>query len=137
MGKGFVYSLNAKYANADHPGDLIFSRENGLLGDHAILVGRSDAERVNRIITFTGQSLTVPPGATALMKLSPDTSEAPDRATWERLKRNHTAQLEPPVGSAQGVALSFGRGRVVMLGEAALLTAQVWRRPGEPDRRSG
>ncbi|HSQ59439.1 MAG TPA: DUF4350 domain-containing protein, partial [Acidobacteriota bacterium] len=33
-----------------------------------------------------------------------------------------------PAGSAQGLALEHGRGRVVVLGEAAMLTAQVSRR---------
>ena len=33
-----------------------------------------------------------------------------------------------PAGSAQGLALEYGRGRVVVLGEAAMLTAQVARR---------
>ena len=35
-----------------------------------IISGRTDAERVHRIVAFTGQSLTIPRGATALMKLS-------------------------------------------------------------------
>src|SRR5262245_59061085 len=36
---------------------LIFSRENGLLGDHAITRGRNAAERIERVLTFTGHSL--------------------------------------------------------------------------------
>ena len=40
-------------------------------------------------------------------------------------------------GRAQGVALKFGKGRVVVLGEAAMLTAQVTRRPGEQPVRFG
>ena len=133
MGKGFVYSLDAKYAEPGHPSDLIFSRENGLLGDHPILLGRSDTERVNRIVAFAGQSLSVPPGATVLMKLSPDAREAPNHAALQR-ERDDAARPLPPAGSAQGVALRFGKGRVVVLGEAALLTAQVYRTPDREEK---
>jgi hypothetical protein len=53
----------------------------------------------------------------------------------------------PPVpakGRAQGVAMKFGKGRVVVLGEAAMLTAQLggpnktpfgMNRPGTDDRQ--
>ncbi len=136
MGKGFVYSRDAKYAAAGHPSDLVFSRENGQLGDHPIQLGRSDAERVNRIVAFAGQSLSVPPGATALMKLSPEAREAPNRGALQR-ERDGTARPLPPAGSAQGVALRFGKGRVVVLGEAALLTAQVWRPTGGEEEKFG
>ena len=57
MGKG----VTVDPANADkgskNPGYLVYSRENQLLVDHAITRGRSDAERINRVLTFVGQSL--------------------------------------------------------------------------------
>jgi hypothetical protein len=42
-------------------------------------------------------------------------------------------------GRAQGVALAFGRGRVIVMGEAALFSAQILKtgKPGEPDLRFG
>ena len=137
MGKGFVYSLDAKYAEPRSPTLLIFSRENGLLGDHVILRGRSDAERVNRILAFTGQSLSVPAGATALMKLSPDAREAPSRSAMQTLARGGATLPPAPAGAAQGLALPFGKGRVVVLGEAALLSAQVARFPGGNEIKMG
>src|SRR5262245_49846153 len=42
---------------------LVFSADNGLLRDHPIVRGRNDAERVRRVLTFTGQSLQGPTGA--------------------------------------------------------------------------
>jgi len=38
-----------------------FSRANGLLADNAITNGRAPGERINRVVTFTGQSLSGPP----------------------------------------------------------------------------
>lgn len=107
---------------------LDFTRAAGLLGAHPILEGRQPAERVDRVLTFTGQSLRAPRG-TALLRLS-DT--AVNRPAIPRVTRNGgdtrvDVEFGPPAsarGWAQAVALSHGRGRVVVLAEAAMVTAQ-------------
>jgi hypothetical protein len=97
-----------------NPTWLVFSRANGLLGDHAILRGRDSSEAVNTVVSFTGESVRGPDGSVALLKLGPDAVEWMPDGT------------DVPVGDrAQAVALTFGRGRVVVVGEAAMLTAQV------------
>lgn len=93
---------------------IVFSRADGLLTAHPITDGRSPAERIERVVTFTGQSLSVPPEATPLLRMD---DEAYD---WQSRKVRHSAR-----GHAQGLAMSFGEGRLVVLGEAALLSAQV------------
>jgi hypothetical protein len=129
MGKGYAF---------DHEGDeltttLAFSRENRLLGDHPITRGRSASESVSRITTFTGQSLTVPAGATPLMMLSGTAREAatPDdlnaeiaaaRSSGSTRLGSHSASL---AGRAQGLARTVGTGKLVVLGEAAMLSAQI------------
>jgi hypothetical protein len=54
MGKGFVFDLSN--SDGGSPTTLVFSRENGLLGDHPITRGRNAEETVKRVISFTGQS---------------------------------------------------------------------------------
>ena len=96
-------------------GDILFSRENKLLADHPITRGRKLSERVNRVITFTGQSLKGPEGSIALFTF-PDTAIdtfPPSKTTI------------PAAGRAQGIAMKFGKGRVIVLGEAGMLSAQV------------
>ena len=95
---------------------ILFSRTNKLLLDHAITRGRNSTERVNRIVTFTGQSLTGPKGSVAFLKLADTAVDAlpPDRKT-----------KVSAAGRAQGIALKYGKGRVVVVGEAAMLTAQL------------
>jgi hypothetical protein len=95
---------------------LSFTRENGRLGDHFIVNGRSQTERVNRVRTFTGQSLKGPEGSFAFLKLGDD---AKDVSTPD--DKNATSAA----GRAQGLAFVFGRGRVVVMGEAAALSAQI------------
>ncbi len=95
---------------------LVFTRGNRLLGDHPITRGRDESERVNRIRTFTGTSVKGPEGSVPILKLA-DT--AVDLAMED----------DKPVsaaGRAQGVAFSLGKGRVVVMGEAAELSAQVY-----------
>jgi hypothetical protein len=69
---------------------------------------------VNRVVTFTGQSLSGPPGALPLLRLSDGAYD------WE----SRTVRY-PAAGHAQALALIAGSGRVVISGEAALFTAQV------------
>ena len=94
---------------------IIYSRGNGLLGDHAITRGREASERVNSVTTFTGQSLKGRTGSVALLALA-ETSGDYNPATDKEVSA---------AGRAQGIALPFGKGRVVILGEAAMLTAQI------------
>ncbi len=97
---------------------LVYSRENGLIADHPITRGRSEAEHLDRLITFGGQALRIQTTAEPLLRLSPDA----------KIVRN---LKEPDVTEAVGanaasaVALTPGKGRVVIMGEAAALTAQV------------
>ena len=136
MGKGFVLSRSDAEHMPNQVHQLLFSRANGLLGDHPILAGRSDTERISTVVSFTGQSLVGPPGATRLLRLGPGAWEAPTRAESQLLAKDAASDVEPESfasthgrdvgGRAQGLAFSVGRGRVVVLGEAAMLSAQVF-----------
>ncbi len=93
---------------------LVFTRKNKLLGDHPIMKGRDDSERINRIQTFTGQSLKGPAGSVAILKLGDTAVDAGD-----------DGNPRSAAGRAQGIAFPFGKGRVVVMGEAAELSAQL------------
>lgn len=97
-------------------GFIVYTRESGRLADHAITRGRNESERVNRVIAFTGQSLKGPPDSFAFLKLAETAVDVVGGA-----KSNPT----PAAGRAQGIVMSFGKGRVVVLGEAAMLSAQI------------
>ncbi|HSJ65516.1 MAG TPA: DUF4350 domain-containing protein [Gemmatimonadaceae bacterium] len=109
---------------------LVFAEENGLLGDHPIIHGRNEAERVRRVLTFTGQSVQGPARAVGFLTLSDAATERPPGAPHvERDGGDVRVSMEygPPVsaaGRAQGLALEVGAGRVVVLGEAGMLRAQ-------------
>jgi hypothetical protein len=113
------------------PASLIFSRENGLLVSHPVTEGQKREDSVARVVTFTGQSLSVPPDGVGFLKLSASASDRRPLAPKIEKSGNDvrvTPQYADPVpatGRSQGVALEFGKGRVVILGEAAMMTAQI------------
>lgn len=94
------------------------------LGAHAILAGRSGRERVRHVQSFTGQSLGVPSGATALLTLPDDTLEVAGPEQVKLLRQGQSVPGKRVGGRAQAVALTAGQGRVVVAGEAAMFTAQ-------------
>jgi hypothetical protein len=96
-------------------GELLFTVDNGGLSDHPIIRGRNDAERIGRIVTFTGQALLGPPGSLPLLRLGPDAYDY-----YPPTKENRSV-----AGEAQGLCIELGKGRVVVMGEAAMLTAQI------------
>ncbi|HLA89203.1 MAG TPA: hypothetical protein VJL28_02080 [Gemmatimonadaceae bacterium] len=111
MHKGFV----------EVPGEpsdpLLFSVGNGRLGDHPIITGDRSGTKLARVMTYTGQSLDGPPGATALLRL-------PDAAV-ESVPIGGDVLAQRPAGRAQALAFELGRGRIVVLGEGGMVTAQV------------
>lgn len=137
LAETFGVKMFARFARDDKNSDgdnerLVFSRRNGLLADHPITEGRNPSERLNRVVTFTGQSMTGPPGSVPFLVMADDAYD------WESRKIRYPAR-----GHAQGIAFQFGEGRVVVLGEAAVLTAQIdplgfkfgMNRPGSDDRQ--
>ena len=115
---GVSMSKGATADPANSEGDdtsLVFSRQNQLLGDHPITRGRDDSERVNHVQTFTGTSVKGPDGSVPILKLA-------DTAVDLAMTIDKPASA---AGRAQGVALPLGQGRVVVMGEAAELSAQL------------
>lgn len=105
---GFVEVPRKSPANGG-AGQALFSTANGLLRPHPINSG------LGRVMTFTGQSLT---GAgEPILQLPADAVEfvPPGPELKPVSAANHR----------QAVSLSAGRGRVVVLGEAGMLSAQI------------
>jgi len=114
MSKG--YTFDPQNSVAGTPTQLIFSRDNKLLASHSISEGRNENERIKLVRSFTGQSLKGPEGSVDILKLSDAATDAP---TYQAETSTSAA------GRAQAVALKFSKGRVLVQGEAAMLSAQI------------
>lgn len=154
MSKGVTADPGHFDAETNNRSFIVYTRDGGMLGSHPILEGRDPAERIGRVMTFSGQSLRGPEGSTALLVLADSAIDrspasrteiqaavaaARERASREGQAAPEAVALRPAAapqsaaGRAQGIALRFGRGRVVILGEAAMLSAQL----GAEGRRVG
>lgn len=114
MSKG--YTFDAPNSHGGAASFLVFSRENKLLASHPISEGRNEKERINRVVSFTGQSLKGPEDGAGILKLS-DTAQ--DSANHEQ------KSMVSAAGRAQALAFKVGKGRIVVQGEAAMLSAQI------------
>jgi len=119
MGVGFVVARTGGRISSQ----ILFRKED--LGEHPILDGRNQSERVHSVESFTGQSLSVPPGAVALLGLPRDALEVETSVDAGELIRGGRVLARSVAGRAQAVAFMFGKGRVVMAGDAAMFTEQV------------
>jgi hypothetical protein len=137
LGNGFVFDTNPdNFADKD-PTELVFSDHNHLLDSNPITRGRNGIERLHRLVAFTGESVTIPRDAVAILRLSPTVGEVhtregvqplyDDDAIKAKANLEAAARQWPIVGRAMAVAFKVGRGRVVVSGEAGMLTAQVFK----------
>lgn len=95
-----------------------YSVQNKNLGVHPIIAGRNEGERIKTVLSFTGQSLKGPKTSVPILLLS---DKAYDVFNIEDPLK---ATIKTAKGRCQGLVMEYGKGRVVVWGEAAMLTAQ-------------
>jgi hypothetical protein len=131
LSKGVVED-STQYDGTFDPTHLVYSRENGGLVEHPVIEGRDSSESIGRVLTFTGEAVYADPPAVGFLRLSRTAVARPAEPNVRRrggdviVEVAYGAPVEVP-GWAQGVALDYGSGRVVVLGEAAMLSAQLHR----------
>ncbi len=130
FGVMFTNGYTAQPRPAGYPGDL-FVRGSGTLLEHPITRGRETKERVDSIVTFTGQGFQVVGaqvatllrfGDSAYTKLPPRAGIGFDSTTPEVYSGRW----------AHAATIKVGRGRVAMFGEAAMFSAQRAGPAGQP-----
>jgi len=100
---------------------IVYSRAGHNLVEHPITRGRTRSENITVVETFTGQSLSGPKRSVAFLTLSSAATDEPPSPKDAKVKPARTSAA----GRAQGIAFNFEKGRVVVLGEASVLSAQI------------
>ncbi len=100
----------------------IFLRSDDSLLAHSVTDGRSAAERVASIATFTGQGFNAPDGTYVLLRFGQDRKLIFPTEAWVF---SEATPSRPAAGMAQGAVMRHGQGRVAVFGEAAMFTAQL------------
>jgi len=126
MQKGMVQDSVYHDKSTKDESQLEFSRENKLLADCDITKG------IDKVITFTGQSIKCKDSCISFLNLSDVAYDM--TAKTEVLKDGNDTRVnvtfnnpQSAKGRSQGLALKFGKGKVIVLGEAAMLSAQLTR----------
>lgn len=122
MGNGFALDSRTE------SGRMRFTRSGGTLADHPITRGRNSSERIDSVISFTGQALRLDVPGDNLMTLGPEVILLMPEVAWQFSKLTPSISAS---GMSQGAAIRVGKGRVAVFGEAAMFTAQL----GGPDRQ--
>lgn len=92
-----------------------FFRSNGTLLTHPI------TQNIDTVVTFTGSAFKIPKGAMPLLALKNYTLVMPTVA-WQFEENSPYLSSE---GYYQGACFLYGKGRVVVMGEAAMFSAQL------------
>ena len=120
---GVVFTNGFATDSSGATGPIRFRRRDGSLGRHRIMNGRSARERIDSVTSFTGQAFRITTGgAVPLMTLHAGSTLLLPIVAWQFSDSTPRIRAD---WMLQGAALQFGRGRVVVLGEAAMLSAQV------------
>ena len=121
-----AYTLDPVRGRKGNPTTIEYSGGAGLDTTSALVRGRPGDPRVRTVVTFTGQSLEGPPGAVKLLELGGQAYDAMVTfEQWQQLDSIPPAMRRGAAGRAQGLAFERGGGRVVVMAEAAMMSAQL------------
>lgn len=96
----------------------VFCYANGML-KHSMLTDTHGP--LDSIVTFTGQAFSVPDSATSVITFDSTYKVLLPEVAWEF---NNEMKIIPAEGMSQLAYTRFGKGKVVVAGEAAMFTAQ-------------
>lgn len=121
VGAAFGFNFLNGFALGNGGNDS-FSRSKGNLNDCLITNGKDKNEKVDSLLAFTGQGFIAPSNATIITSFTNEYRIYFPEIAWQI--SDSTASI-PAIGLAHAAYLPFGNGRIVVVGEAAMFTAQL------------
>ncbi len=122
LAKAFGFNFINGYAMRDDDGEEVFSRKKGNLMSNDITNGRNTFEKIDSMKTFTGQGFIAPLNATIISSLKDDYTL---HLTTQAGVINDSTMTISGLGCVNGAYLEYGKGRLVVFGEAAMFSAQL------------
>lgn len=123
LAKAFQFEFSNGFAlDTVLSGPAIFTLKDQTLAESILTTGRNNTETVKQVASFTGQAFKIPADAKPILVFNNRyTNLLPDTAwVFNKHTPSHSAE-----GWAQGAFKEYGKGRVVVFGEAAMFTAQL------------
>ncbi len=100
---------------------LMFTRSNDNLREHWITDTPFDGMRVDSVVTFTGSAFQIQRAHDPLLVFGAGMESLEPVTAWEFNEKTNRVRIE---GWRQGAAMEYGKGRVVVFGEASMFSAQ-------------
>ncbi len=100
----------------------IFVRADSSLQSNLITDGQLPEQRIDTVVTFTGQGFYIPPEANPILSLSDEYVLALPEVAWQFEERT---EFRPAADTHQLAYREYGKGKVVVSGEAAMFSAQI------------
>ena len=104
--------------NISNAGWLVFSKENGSLGDHPILTGRQPHNRILFLAADVGSAFRLPDRAVSLMTFGSNAISVEPTVSW---KFDSATPRRSVSGWSQGGVMKVGNGRLAVLGDNFLI----------------
>ena len=112
---GFVFDTISR-------GPIHFYADKKTLVENTITKGRNSSEKVDHIATFTGQGFKIPDDASPILIFDGKCINMLPESAWVFNEKTERYNVK---GWSQGAYKNYGKGRVVVFGEAAMFTAQL------------
>ena len=117
---GFTFYNGFALDTTKQGGDKFF-RVTGTLKANAITNGRYKTEKIDSVTSFTGQAFEIPEQAKPITVLNSKFTMLMPEVAWEFDKKTKIFNCE---GLVQLAFMKYGKGRIVVSGEAAMFTSQ-------------
>ncbi|WP_370088990.1 hypothetical protein [Ekhidna sp.] len=132
LGKAFGVKWNNGFAirQGQHWPPSEFDRSNNTILDSPVTMDGDFTRRISHIASFSGSVFKLPKKSQPFMVYDDSHMILMPDVAWQFSKKTKRENSE---GWVQGACLEYGNGKIVLLGEAAMITAQL----GDNDHKVG
>jgi hypothetical protein len=123
LARAFGFNFLDCFAGRKDRKPEFFSRQQNTLLSNILTNGSRESEHIDSIQVFTGQAFIAPEGAQIISKLTDDYEILLPAAAWDFSE--NTPRLSSGIGLVNGAFMPYGKGRLVIMGEAAMFSAQL------------
>lgn len=100
----------------------LFTKSDRSLADNIITRGSASMFEVDSVTSFTGQAFRIPEGAHSILHCGDGWIVRLPKIAWQF---DEETEILDASGWSQAACLEFGKGKVVVFGEAAMFSAQI------------
>ena len=132
LAKKFGVKWNNGFAirQGQHWPPSVFERKNNMVLDSPVTIDSDYGKKISYIASFSGSVFKVPESAEPFMIFDDSHFILMPEVAWQFSEKTRN---ENSGGWIQGACMKYGKGKIVFLGEAAMISAQL----GDNDHRVG